>query len=191
MFKTCWGFNMAYRRLYIWVEGIADRQFFFEIIKPFFEPAYDEIQFVLYAGQSKVNMKSYFDSINSLGADYIFVADLDENPCITQKLEKVRQTYPYFKQERVQIVVKEIEGWYIAGLSNENSKQLKIKPVRNTSSLTKEQFNRMVPVKHLKTKISRLNFRDELLRLFSMETAVSKNTSFRYFVEKYNLEAIT
>ncbi len=85
----------------------------------------------------------------------------------------------------MQIVVEEIEGWYIAGLSEKDSRQVKLRPFRNTNSLTKEQFNRLIPPKYG----SRRDFMRELLQHFSMQTAVSKNMSFRYFIQKYNLEA--
>ena len=174
---------MAYKQLFIWVEGADDYEFFSEIIEPYLKGLYP-ITIVEYSRLPKFRIKAYFNSIKAMNADYIFVADSDEVPCITQKLDKLEQIYPFCKRRNMQVVVKEIEGWYIAGLSKKSSEQLKLKSFHDTNSLTKEQFNQLIPSKY----DSRRDFMSELLKRFSMQTAVSKNKSFRYFVEKYNLE---
>ena len=176
---------MTYRRLYIWVEGVDDDEFFSRIIQPYFDQAYDLITIVQYAERSKRWMKAYFTSIHAMKADYLFIADLNGFTCVTRRLDEIEKVYPFCQRKKAQIVVKEIEGWYTAGLIDNDYQQLNVKPVGNCNTLTKEQFNTLVPDKF----DSRRAFMNELLKRFSVQTAVSKNKSFRYFVEKYNLEA--
>lgn len=187
-FRTCtfrifWGDEVSYKRLFIWVEGPDDYEFFSRIIKPLFEQTYDWVEFIQYAERPKAWMNDFFKSIQAMGADYVFVTDLDELPCVTQKLDKVEKIYPFYERQKMQVIVQEIEGWYIAGLSDENYQQLRLKLNHDTSFLTKEQFNQLIPANFS----SRRDFMSELLKLFSIATAVQKNNSFRYFAEKYNL----
>ena len=176
---------MSYKMLYILVEGNDDEDFFLHVIKPAFEQLYDWVQVMQYATKSKQWLKDFPKSIKAAGDDYLFISDFDEATCITRKLDKLEEIHPTYERKHIQIVVEEIEGWYIAGLSEKDSRQVKLRPFRDTNSLTKEQFNRLIPPKYG----SRRDFMRELLQRFSMQTAVSKNKSFRYFVEKYNLEA--
>lgn len=83
------------------------------------------------------------------------------------------------------MVVKEIEGWYLAGLGNTEAEKFKIRTFSETDTITKEQFNALIP----KTFDSRIDFMLEILRIFSIEIAKQKNRSFRYCIEKYNCEA--
>ena len=165
------------------MEGPDDYEFFSRIIKLLFEQTYDWVEFIQYAERPKAWMNDFFKSIQAIGAEYVFVTDLDESPCVTQKLDKVEKTYPFYERQKMQVIVQEIEGWYIAGLSDKDYQQLKLKSVQDTSSLTKEQFNQLIPAKFS----SRRDFMSELLKLFSMATAVQKNNSFRYFAEKHTL----
>ena len=83
---------------------------------------------------------------------------------------------------QIAIVVKEIESWYLAGLDNKQSKNLKIPILNSTDDITKEKFNQLIPKKF----DSKLDFMTESLKCFSIETAKLKNKSFKYFIEKYD-----
>jgi isoleucyl-tRNA synthetase len=122
--------------------------------------------------------------MQAMDADYLFVADLDMCSCIAQKLEDIEHIYPFCERRRMQIAVREIEGWYVAGLSDENRQQLGIPPFPDTNSMTKEQFNRFIPVKS-----SRRDFMNELLKRFSVQTARRKNNSFNRFIKTHLAEA--
>jgi hypothetical protein len=80
-------------------------------------------------------------------------------------------------------VVEEIEGWYLAGVDSEKSTTLKLKHPGSTDRLTKEAFYQLQP----KQLIFRLSFMLELLKHFSVETAIQNNQSFAYFAKKYQL----
>ena len=80
------------------------------------------------------------------------------------------------------IVVKEIEGWYLAGLDDESCEELGLRPFRSTDDITKEHFNNLIPNKF----DSRIDFMIEILKRFSFETAKQKNKSFSYFMLKFS-----
>jgi hypothetical protein len=51
---------------------------------------------------------------------------------------------------------------------------------KGTDTLTKEKFDRLISAKY----VSRIDFMQEILENFRMETAKQNNKSFRYFIRK-------
>ncbi len=130
----------------------------------------------------KEKMRDYIKTINSIRADYIFFTDINNSPCITDKKENIQRKFKFIDINKIVVVIKEIESWYLAGLDNDACNQLKIKCIENTDSITKERFNNLIPRKFT----SRIDFMLEVLKLFSIDEATRKNTSFKYFIEKYD-----
>ena len=131
-------------------------------------------------------------------ADLIIVADLDESPCVTDRKERIpsgfrslsagqspgQPTGP-FSSTRILIVCREIESWYLAGLNDEECKRLGLTTtIDNTDRISKEQFLDLMPDRF----DSKSEFMLEILRVFDHETARSKNSSFRYFMQKYGTD---
>lgn len=172
---------MTYKRLFIWVEGNDDERLFTKIIKPIFQNSYNWIEVRPYANMKKGKLINYLVSIQSMNADYIYVSDINNSPCITAKKQKIKDKYPSIDESRIAIIVREIESWYLAGLNNNESKNLKIKMTQATDDITKEQFDQFQP----KQFESRIDFMLEILNRFSIDTAKQKNTSFGYFLRKY------
>ncbi|NQU04751.1 MAG: hypothetical protein HQ568_01560 [Calditrichaeota bacterium] len=79
------------------------------------------------------------------------------------------------------IVRVEIESWYLAGMSDEVAPRLGLKGIKSTNDINKEDFNSMIP----KDFDSRIDFMNELLKDFSINTAKKKNNSFDYFCTKF------
>ena len=136
---------MAYKAIYIWVEGDDDERLLKDKIEPELFGKYDHIKFLKWAKLRKVYIRSFIESINSMGADYIFLRDFDFSPCISNRKEKTKNVYSFLETDRICIVVKEIEGWYLAGLNEEASKKLRIKNFVNTTTITKEKFDGIIP----------------------------------------------
>ncbi|HWP30273.1 MAG TPA: hypothetical protein VNK96_00895 [Fimbriimonadales bacterium] len=82
--------------------------------------------------------------------------------------------------DKIVVIVKEVESWYLAGLDDDSYKRLGMKCFNVTDDTTKEQFNNVIPRKFN----SRVDFMIEILNLFSIEIAKRKNKSFKYFCEK-------
>lgn len=173
---------MAQKRIIIWVEGDDDQRFFEHIIKPFFEKKYELAEVRTYAKLKKDKFSQFIKSLNAMSIDYICVADINNSPCITAKKQKISDKFKINDMGKIFIVVKEIEGWYLAGIDAANAKNLKIKSLHDTDELNKEQFNLLVSKKIR----SQQDFMIEILKKYSIECAMNKNRSFRYFMQKHS-----
>jgi len=170
---------MAYKRLWILVEGNADERFLRKICH-LFENRYNQIEIYKYAQESAKKVKNLLNSIQSMGDDYFFLADINSSPCTTAKKEEITQQYTGIDITNIRIVIKEIESWYLAGLDDNESAKLGIKVFSNTDGIVKEKFDLLKP----KQFSSRNDFMIEILKSFSIEIAKTKNKSFEYFVSK-------
>ncbi len=172
---------MGYRRLFVFVEGIDDARFFEKIMKPELQNKYNSVETRCYASLKKEKINNFLKSIKAMNAEYIFVTDIDNSLCVTAKKQKIKDKLGNIDEERIIVVVKEIEGWYLAGLDNTETKKFKIRTFGRTDSILKEQFNKLF----LKAFDSRIDFMIEILKVFSIEIAKQNNESFKYCIEKY------
>lgn len=173
---------MPYRRLFIFVEGPDDLRFFERIIKPRLEAtAYEWVEVRPYAGMKPDKVNAFLRSIDAMGANYILAADLDECHCPSEKKATLHHRYPASNSNKIIIVVREIECWYLSGLADNSCKRLGMKQIGSTNQLTKEDFIKLKPKKY----DSRIDWMTEILRLFSIELAVEKNQSIAYFLRKW------
>jgi len=173
-----------YNSLHIWVEGRDDQRFFERVAKPSFEKEY---------GRGRVHIRQYrrikndvvvdlIESFRKKDDDCICVADINSAPCVSgRKEEKQEEEFKNVDENEIVIVVKEIEGWYLAGLDEEACKRLGIVAFDNTDEVAKAGFDSL-------RRENKIVFRQEILRFFDIETAKRKNKSFRYFVKKYGLQ---
>jgi len=174
---------MRYNQLFILIEGDDDENFFKQIIKPRLEKEkYNLVRLWKYAHIKKERVNNFLKSIKAMGADYIYVADINRAPCVTGRKQEIQDKLKDISTDRIIVVIMEIESWYLAGLDSANSKQFEISFSNATDNLTKEQFNSLI----LKKFDSRIDFMAEILKYFSIEIAKQRNGSFRYFIEKYN-----
>ena len=174
---------MEYERLFIWVEGEDDIRFFNRIIKPAFEGKYNLVEVRAYAALKREKVGNYLRSIKAMDAAYIFVTDMNQAPCITARKQETEDKFRNVGKDRVIVVIKEIESWYLAGLDEVSSKKCGISPHNSTDTITKEQFNNLIPKKF---GALRTDFCQEILKYFQVEIAKQKNKSFRYFVGKHD-----
>lgn len=171
-----------YKRLFILIEGPDDGNFFHRIIKPIFEQTYDHVQLWEHADKSPKSTRSFISNISAMSADYIFITDINDAPCITFRKQAKQSKLKNLDQDKIIVVIKEIESWYLAGLDDACSKKCGIRPCNTTDTIIKEQFNNMTPRKF---NSSRVDFLQEILKYFQVETAKQKNESFRYFLEDF------
>jgi len=83
--------------------------------------------------------------------------------------------------ERMAVVIKEIESWYLAGLGDKAGERMGVTSFQTTDNVTKERFDSIMPSRF----DSRIDFMCEMLKNFDFETAVQKNRSFAYFAAKF------
>ncbi len=173
---------MPYRRLFILIEGDDEERFIQAVLEPLFLSQYDHVQVWQYAQETPRKTRNLIRSIQSMGADCIFIRDFDRGPCITSIKEAVQKKYgKHINAESILVVVREIEGWYAAGINSDAAAELDIDALATTDDLTKEQFNQSAP----KRFGSSIVFKREVLKRFDMDTARRKNKSFAYFHRKY------
>jgi len=183
MYRIYWGHElMEYKMFYILVEGDNDTLFFQNVVKPIVEGKYYSIMLWRYSQEPKKRVENILKSIKARNADYIYVADIDRAPCVTGKKQEIQDKYDKIDKDKIIVVKKEIESWYLAGLDATISKQLGVSPFDTTDNVTKEQFNDLIPAKF----DSRIDFMMEILKHFSIEIAKQKNGSFMYFIKKHD-----
>jgi hypothetical protein len=172
------------KRLFILVEGEDDVRFFGRIVKPLFVRRYDSVEIIPYACIKREKVSRFLKSVTQMGNDYLFVADIDTERSVRDKKQILYYRFSDINGRSIVIVIVEIESWYYAGISPESAMALGVADMESTECLTKEDFNRIMP----RTFDSRIDFMFEILKTFSMETAVKKNKSFKFLVDRYSLK---
>ena len=172
---------MKLKKIYIFVEGNDDERFFKSAIAPKLLEKYDDVEIIKYRQWRKEKVNLFLLSIQTLGFDYIFTADMDFEHSVNKKKQSIQKVYTNAALSSIEIVIVEIESWYMAGLSDNAARKMKMSAMKNTDLMTKEDFN---DIFHRKYR-SRIDFMHEILKVYDIETASIKNKSFRYFAGKY------
>ena len=175
---------MSGRKLFIFLEGNDDVRFFSAAITPLFAQRYERIDLVRYACLKCLKLSKYIRSLDKMGYEDILIADIDNEPGVRAKKELIIERYPEVQESRIIVIVREIESWYLAGLDGRASHLLGVRPLDHTDFVTKEQFNRWIPSRFG----SRISFMVECLKYFSLPVAKEKNRSFRYFIDRFQLD---
>ena len=175
------------KKLYVFAEGYQDKLLLETLIRATKLSDYYKIYIYEYAQKAPNDVSRFIQIVKQMPADFIFLADLDFELCITKKKEKLIKKYQVLSPEKIQIAKMEIESWYLAGLDKKASQELGLKYLPNTDAVTKEEFCNLKP----KGYISKIVFLEDIRKRFSVEVASSKNTSFRYFMEKHIRQLLT
>ena len=162
------------------MEGNDDKVFSDNIIRPVIQRKYQKIHLIKYSELKTEKVLQLIDSTIEIRADYIFITDIDKQPCPSGRKNEVREVYHNLDDERIQIVIKKIESWYLAGLDDKSKRKLNIVFEGSTDNLGRGKFNKLFP-KHSSMKA----IKNEILNYFDIDTAILKNQSFKYFYNKY------
>lgn len=166
-------------KFFIFVEGPDDEKFFKKLLENYDENFSEIVKYKKYSREKNNEINKFLKTISQVkNFDYLFLADIDDFPCVTSKKERLKEKYPEIDIKKTFVVIKEIESWYLAGLDKKSLKELSIKYQKETDNITKEIFNELKPDKVLYT---------DVLEYFSVETAIQKNNSFKYFKEKFDM----
>jgi len=172
--------------LFVLVEGDDDERFFERIIIELFEGRYSSVKLWQYAQEKADRVEALLRSIKAMGADYIFATDVNQEPCVTSKKERVVRKYKGLDRRNVIVVRKEIESWYLAGVSKADSATLKMPVLDRTDNIGKEVLDDLAA----KRTASKIDLMVEILKRFSLDAACARNTSLQYFVTKYGLDIL-
>lgn len=172
---------MSNKNLFILLEGDDDERFFENVVTPLLRERYYPIKLVQYQRRGRKKIIDFLKAIEAMKAEYIFVRDLNGAPCITFKKNKIKSKCEVIKEDKIIIVVKKIEGWYLAGLNERALKSLRIrKKIGTTNEVDKEEFNHITP-----KNLSEIEFKLKILRIYDVEIAKVRNKSFEYFLNKW------
>jgi hypothetical protein len=169
------------RRLFIFVEGSDDHRFFSRVIVPLLEGEYASVELVTYASMKSVKVCRFVRSITAMDHDFILCADIDQERNVKAKKAVLKSRFCVLSNDHIVVIIQEIESWYLAGLDDKAQKHLSLRSYRSTNHITKEIFNRMIP----RSYTSRIAFMADVLDLFSIDRALEKNRSFRYFFTRF------
>ena len=171
----------GYRLLVLLVEGGDDTRFAESVLIPLLEPRFDHVQIYEYAEKQPAEARDFINNIkNTPDWSYIFIADFDQGPCVTRRKDRLVSRYGNLDIERILIVRREIESWYLAGLDRDSCSELGIPIFGDTDDVTKEQFD------NIKSRnLPHADFMVEILRRYDTTTARGNNASFDYAMGKY------
>ena len=172
---------MSLTKIYLFVEGNDDELFFARIIKPMLLNMYNDVEIIKYAQMKKEKVNLFLVSIETLNFDYIFTCDIDYISSVGQKKKVIRSKFELVESEKIAVVIKEIESWYMAGVPDTFSLQNGIRIMKDTNNLTKEDFNQVYHGSYH----SRIDFMIEILKVYSHELAVKKNISYKFFSKNW------
>jgi len=175
--------DMNTHQLFLIIEGLDDRQLFEAVIILRLTNHYDDIRIIESSQKTKEFLRNLVRTCNHRQVDYWKINDIDGSPCITQKKESLRGRNPDVPVDRILVVVKEIEGWYTAGLTNEACAALKARFDRTPDEMTKEDFIRCIPNNYISTRA----FMQDILRHYSFDEARIRSSSFHYCMSKLGL----
>jgi len=175
--------DTSYRMLYILIEGDDDERFVKTILKPLFENSYNYLKPYKYAQKPKRKVVRFIRSIRSMRADFLCLADFDNSPCITHRKNKVRkEKIGKVEDSKIIIVKKAIESWYLAGMSDDCCKRLRIPILDTTDSVNTGQLRDLLARSKLGCTVS---CKIEILRNYNLDVAKLKSQSFERFHCKY------
>ncbi len=172
---------MNTRRLFIFVEGNDDHRFFSRVIRPPLENSYASVEIIMYASMKTVNVCRFVRSITAMNHDFILCADIDQERTVRGKKGELKTRFCTLADDRIVVIIQEIESWYLAGLDEKAQKRYSLQPYHSTNHITKEIFNRMIP----RYYTSRITFMADILSQFATDVAKERNRSFRYFYTRF------
>jgi hypothetical protein len=163
--------------LYIFAEGEHDVDFFKNVVKPYIEKkAQVQVRVQRWAKEKKQSINRVIKTIKERNDYYIFTTDINSSPCITEKKAKITSIYNEVDPSKIIIVIKKIEGWYLAGLDKNNANKLGVSDLQDTNGIGKGDFKRNMNGRYTVVK----DFMQELLKCFDVTCAKTKNKSFDY-----------
>lgn len=165
--------------LWLFIEGEDDQRFIESVLQRRLEEIWS-VRLIRYAERPNSKIVDYLRSGRAMEVRHILLADFDRGPCIERRKRALCRAYRGLRPEHIIIVKNEIESWFAAGVTAEGERALKAKFPRNTDDYSKEEFLAKIPERLSPKRV----FFTELLEYYSLQTALRRNQSLRYFCEK-------
>ena len=164
---------------YIFVEGFYDELFIRKILTV--QKIENEIKIVEYSQMKDEKINRFLSAIKSQESLFLFIADEDGThySSTSSRIDELKRRYTKLSEDDIILVVPEIEGWYIAGLTRATAKKLKLKSIPAADNCTKERFSSILPNKKDGTEV-----RNNILNNYEIEVAMTNSPSFKEFMER-------
>ena len=173
------------RILHVLVEGDSDEDFVDIVIKPclIVKNKYDEVIPFKYANTRKDIVESYVSTVKAKGDDIICLTDLTHAPCVSGRIEQlINHEIGTFDAARIFVVMKEIEGWYLAGFDSSGCKRIHISYERRTDGIRKGSFNQLISKSKYRPRVACMY---EMLKHFDLQLASERNKSFYRIFDRF------
>lgn len=170
----------------IFVEGKDDKRFIDNILTPYVLSS-NKITVIpiQYAQKIPIIVDKNIQTLVAKNQDYIFLGDYDSSQiCITSKKDDFIEKFNHLDSDFIFIVKDEIESWFVSGIDTDLEEFSEFEIPENTEYVTKEMFDEMWKNSHFD---SRIDFMMEISKSFNFDLAISRNNSFRYFIEKLTM----
>lgn len=168
--------------IYFFVEGTDDTRFVEGVLKSFLEENGQSIFVWEYAQKKQEKVKDFIKSIQQMGAQIVFLTDKDEADQETKLQDILDRYHPLLTEDEINIVVKEIESWYVAGIyADELSIRVKSSPPYQTDDVSKEIF-----MSYFYTS-SKAEIILDILAIYNLPLATLRNTSLKRVAERLNI----
>ena len=167
---------------FIFLEGYYDELFINRILVV--QKIDYKVKLVQYAQEKDSKINNYLSVLISQNMPFLFLADEDGTNYSSNNLRinELKRRYPKLPEDKIVLVVPEIEGWYIAGLTKNNAMKLKLKNLPDPNVCTKELF-----ISRLLAHSDGTLIRSAIMDSYNIEIAMKNSPSFRKFIEKIQL----
>lgn len=170
-------------KLIFFVEGDDDQRFLERIIGPIVSENFLLVRYFRYASSVPKDVCNTLKTLESAGWHYLFLADRDQNTCITKKREAVCEKMQAVSPERIVIVDGEIESWYVSGVDSGKAKTIGIKMPRAVETFSKEHLQRSTNRKFPTATDLKLFLLDN----YSLTEARTRSNSLAYLCRKLGI----
>lgn len=164
--------------LHILVEGDHDGSLVERVIRPWLieRCKYQDVDTFKYANRKKEIVENYIRSISEIGEDLLCLTDYTNAPCISgRKEDLIDNKIGAFDLAAIIVIVKEIEGWYLAGADDRCCRRMGISYINRTDNIRKQDFHSIISGSKYRTRTA---CRAEMLRSFDVMLATARNKSF-------------
>lgn len=186
---------MSKKILYIFVEGPDDEKFINAFIrdKKCLANKYKTIKCIKYSEKMTPTKVNKFIS-TIINQDYIFLADADfqnkknKTNCFPSKKKELAKKYTSLDEDKIWIVIEEIESWFLAGFDEAFCIDKKLTFYKNTEKVTKEIFDKIDKKKgNKKTHNQLIDFLIRKKANFSFTEVKTRNESLTRFYNHFEL----
>lgn len=188
MFRIYWRDTVARRMhklLHVLIEGDHDESFVNNVIRPWLvaKNRYKDVIPFKYARKKKEVIENYISTINQKGEALICLTDSTHASCVPERLDQLTNyRIGMFDPARIFVVIKEIEGWYLAGFDSSRCRKIRIRYMPRTDHVTKEDFHAIIAKSKYRTRPA---CRYEMLRDYDLRLASTRNTSFFRIFDRF------